>query len=129
MTRQINEDIAAYKSDFFKGLSLREFLYGAGALAAGVSVILFLIFWLHMKVNLAIVIGVPVIGGIGLCGFYTKNGMTLLQILRQKRKNKRMGTLTYQILRRQTVEKEPEATGIIEKFLIRMEEKRNESGN
>ena len=129
MTRQINEDIAAYKSDFFKGLSLREFLYGAGALVAGVSVILFLIFWLHMKVNLAIVIGVPVIGGIGLCGFYTKNGMTLLQILRQKRKNKRMGTLTYQILRRQTVEKEPEVTGIIEKFLIRMEEKRNESGN
>ena len=129
MTRQINEDIAAYKGDFYKGLSLREFGYGVSALLVGVSLILLLIFSFHININFAVTIGVPVIGGIGLCGFYKKNNMTLLQIMRQKRKNKRMGTLTYQILRESSVPEVPEATGMIEKFLIRMEEKRNESGN
>ena len=32
MTKQINQDVAGFKDDFFKGLSIRECLYGGTAL-------------------------------------------------------------------------------------------------
>ena len=71
MTKTINPDVAAFKDDFFKGLSLRECVFGGIALLAGAG-----------GINTAITLCMPVIGIIGLCGFYQKNGMTLVQLVR-----------------------------------------------
>lgn len=45
MTKTINPDVAAFKDDFFKGLSLRECVFGGIALLAGVGGILLLHFY------------------------------------------------------------------------------------
>ena len=45
MTKTINPDVAAFKEDFFKGLSFRECVFGASALLTGVGGILLLHFW------------------------------------------------------------------------------------
>ncbi len=46
MTKTINPDVAAFKDDFFKGLSFRECVFGASALLTGVGGILLLHFFL-----------------------------------------------------------------------------------
>ena len=73
MTKTINPDVAAFKEDFFKGLSFRECVFGASALLTGVGGILLLHFYFGVGINTAITLCMPVIGIIGLCGFYHKN--------------------------------------------------------
>ena len=73
MTKTINPDVAAFKDDFFKGLSLRECVFGGIALLAGAGGILLLHFYFGVGINTAITLCMPVIGIIGLCGFYQKN--------------------------------------------------------
>lgn len=82
MTKTINPDVAAFKDDFFKGLSFRECIFGGSALLVGVGGILLLHFYFGVGINTAITLCMPVIGIIGLCGFYQKNGMTLVQLVR-----------------------------------------------
>ena len=82
MTKTLNPDVAAFKDDFFKGLSLRECVFGGIALLAGAGGILLLHFYFGVGINTAITLCMPVIGIIGLCGFYQKNGMTLVQLVR-----------------------------------------------
>ena len=82
MTKSINPDVAAFKDDFFKGLSIRECLFGGAALVVGVGGILLLHFNFGMNINGAITICMPLIGIIGLCGFYHKNSMTLMEIIK-----------------------------------------------
>ena len=82
MKKTINPDVAAFKDDFFKGLSLRECVFGGIALLAGAGGILLLHFYFGVGINTAITLCMPVIGIIGLCGFYQKNGMTLVQLVR-----------------------------------------------
>ena len=82
MTKTINPDVAAFKDDFFKGLSLRECVFGGIALLAGAGGILLLHFYFGVGINTAITLCMPVIGIIGLCCFYQKNGMTLVQLVR-----------------------------------------------
>lgn len=82
MTKTINPDVAAFKDDFFKGLSFRECVFGGSALLAGVGGILLLHFYFGVGINTAITCCMPLIGIIGLCGFYQKNGMTLVQLVK-----------------------------------------------
>lgn len=96
MTKTINQDVSAFKDDFFKGLSLRECLYGGGALAAGAGGILLLHFHFGMNINAAVTLCMPVIGIIGLCGFYQKNGMTLIEIIRSVIRLMRQKPFTYE---------------------------------
>lgn len=96
MTKTINQDVSAFKDDFFKGLSLRECLYGGGALAAGADGILLLHFYFGININAAVTLCMPVIGIIGLCGFYQKNGMTLIEIIRSVVRLMRQKPYTYE---------------------------------
>ena len=48
MTKQLNPDVAAFKDEFFKGLSFRECLYGGGALFIVAGGILLLHFYFAM---------------------------------------------------------------------------------
>jgi len=96
VTKSINPDVAAFKDDFFKGLSLRECLYGGGALFVGVGGILLLNFYVGMNINAAITICMPLIGVIGLCGFYHKNSMTLMEIIKSVIRLIRQKPFTYE---------------------------------
>lgn len=49
MTKTINPDVAAFKDDFFKGLSFRECIFGGSALLVGVGGILLLHFILKWE--------------------------------------------------------------------------------
>ena len=49
MTKTINPDVAAFKDDFFKGLSFRECVFGGSALLTGVGGILLLHFYFGGK--------------------------------------------------------------------------------
>lgn len=126
MNKEINQDIGGMKDDFFKGLSLRESIYGAFAFIIGAGGVIVMVFGCGMNVNVAITICIPVLAAIGLCGFYSRNGMTLPAILRRKIKIYRQKPLTF--CSRQG-EKETAVTDIqgkgIERFLIRMEERRS----
>ena len=96
MTKTINQDVSAFKDDFFKGLSFRECLYGGGALAAGAGGILLLHFYFGLNINVSVTFCMPVIGIIGLCGFYKKNGMTLIEIIRNVIRLIRQKPFTYE---------------------------------
>ncbi len=84
MVKQINQDIDAIKDDFFKGLTLRECIYGGIAFGIGVGFIIGLIYGVGVDSSIAIFLGIPIIAVIGLCGFYTLNGMTLVEIIKKK---------------------------------------------
>ena len=62
MTKTINPDVAAFKDDFFKGLSFRECVFGGSALFTGVGGILLLHFYFGVGINTAITLCMPVIG-------------------------------------------------------------------
>ncbi len=96
MTKQINQDVAGFKDDFFKGLSIRECLYGGTALGLGVGAMLTLIFYYKININVAVMTCMPIIAGLGLCGFYEKNGMTLPMIIKARIRILRQKPLTYQ---------------------------------
>ncbi len=55
-----------------------------------------LIFIYKLQINLAVMICIPFIVAIGLCGFYEKNGMTLPQIVKAFYRIVRQKPLTYQ---------------------------------
>ena len=95
MTKQINQDVAGFKDDFFKGLSARECVYGAAALIVGVGGIVTMVFYYGVQMNIAITICMPFIVSIGLCGFYEKNGMTLPQIIKSIVRLIKQKPLTY----------------------------------
>lgn len=78
MNKPINQDIENYKDDFWKGLSLRECMYGAYALIAGTVVIGGAYYLLGIPLIAAIYLAIPVVFPLGLTGFWkSKNGMTL----------------------------------------------------
>ena len=82
MTKTINPDVAAFKDDFFKGLSFRECVFGASALLTGSGRNPASAFLLWCRNQYSHTLCMPAIGIIGLCGFYHKNGMTLVQFVR-----------------------------------------------
>ena len=66
MNKPINQDIENYKDDFWKGLSLRECMYGAYALIAGTVVIVGAYYLLGIPLIAAIYLAIPVVFPLGL---------------------------------------------------------------
>lgn len=95
MNKPINKDIDAYRQDVWKGLSARELVYGSIALISGAALILVLYFKLGMPVNVASMIAIPVVIGVGFNGFYTKNNMTAAEIIKKAVKIKFGKPLVY----------------------------------
>ena len=80
MTKIINPDVAAFKDDFFKGLSFRECVFGGSALLTGVGGILLLHFYFGVGINTAITLCMPVIGIICNSGFSDYINLNLTRI-------------------------------------------------
>ncbi len=84
MNTPINKDFDKYKDDFFKGLTLRETLWAAGALAVGFVCMLLFIYYLKWNTYIATLATMPFVMLIGFNGFFNKNGMTLYQYAGKK---------------------------------------------
>ncbi len=93
--------MAGFKDDFYKGLSLRECAYGSVALIVGVGSMLTLIFVYKVNINVAIMLCMPFIAVIGLCGFYERNGMTLVQIVKARLRIMLQKPLVYRTIERE----------------------------
>lgn len=77
MNTPINEDFDKYRDDFWKGLTLRETKWGAGAVAAGIAGMLFFVFYLKWNTFVSTLLVMPFVVLIGFNGFFSKNGMTI----------------------------------------------------
>lgn len=84
MQTPINKDIDLYKNDFFKGLSMRETIWGGTALLTGMGIMFFLTLNFKIPAQISSLIGMPVILIIGINGFYKKNNMTFYEMLKKK---------------------------------------------
>ena len=73
-----NEDFSALPEAIKKELKIMCVLF-----VSEVGGILLLHFYFDVGINTAITLCMPVIGIIGLCGFYQKNGLTLAQLVRR----------------------------------------------
>ena len=62
----------------------------------GAGGILLLHFYFGININVAVTLCMPVIGIIGLCGFYQKNGMPLIEIIRNVIRLMRQKPFTYE---------------------------------
>ena len=84
MNTPINEDFDKYKDDFWKGLSMRETLWGAAAITVGFSLMLFFLLYLKWNTYISVLLIMPFVAFIGFNGFFTKNGMTLGTYVKRK---------------------------------------------
>lgn len=126
MNKEINQDIGGIKDDFYKGLSLREVIYGVAAFLTGAGGVVTMVFVYHINVNIAITVCIPILAAIGLCGFYSSNGMTLPTIIKKAFRIRRQKPLTWcsrQAEKERDIKAEPETKGI-ERILIHIEERR-----
>lgn len=88
MQTPINQDFDRYRDDFFKGLSKRETLWGALAFIVGVALIGVFFFKLHIPVQIAVFLALPIMALLGINGFYQRNGLSFIQIIGLKLKVK-----------------------------------------
>lgn len=93
MQTPINQDIDLYRSDFFKGLSMRETGWGVIAFISGIGIMLFLTLYLKIPTQISTLLGMPIILVIGINGFYKKNNMTFYEMIKKKISIKRQKPL------------------------------------
>lgn len=125
MKKEINQDIAAFKDDFFKGLSVRETVYGGAALIVGVAVPMLLYLFYDVNVNISMSLCIPLIGFIGYMGFYKKNGMTMPTIIKKSIRMHLQKPLLYRSRpQNNRNEYRKDRAGWLERILIKNEERR-----
>lgn len=95
MQTPINQDIDKFKDDFFKGLTMKETMWGAAGFLVGVILIGFQYFYLHIPVEIAVFIALPFIAILAINGFYTRNGLSFIQLTLLKFKISKSPTLVY----------------------------------
>lgn len=92
---RINNDIESFRSDFFKGLSLRECIFGGAGITAGIAVVAILTIYAHVPVDAATFFGIPVAAPIILSGFVKVNGMHLSEYVMRMISVRRAKPLVY----------------------------------
>lgn len=95
MQTPINQDIDKYKDDFFKGLTMKETMWGAGGFMVGAVLIGLQYFLLHIPVTIAVFFALPFIAILCINGFFQKNGMSFIQLTLLKIKISKSPTLVY----------------------------------
>lgn len=92
----VNENIDAYKDDFFKGLTMRQTLYAASAVMVSGGLLAFFLICLKMNASLAMYLTLPAAFPIIAAGFVKVHGISLGEYLKRKRKAEAMPGFFYQ---------------------------------
>lgn len=96
MNIPINKDIEeAYKSEFVKGFTIREFAHVVMAVVVVAAISLFCWLKIGIAVNVAIYIGLPFAAPIILLGFYKPYGMYVTTYLKELSWERKTRVLLY----------------------------------
>ena len=95
MKVQVNQNIDAYKDDFFKGLTFRQTAASVTGVAVGAVLFLILTRTAHLNQTVAVYILFPVVFPIISSGFLKIHGMDLRTYFLQRMKMQKMKALYY----------------------------------
>lgn len=95
LTVEMCHDIESYKEDVIVGFDWKKSIYIVVAAAVGVGTIFFFYKILGWSMFISVYAASPFSGLIILSGFYQKNGLTFLQMLRRKIKKVNEQPLVY----------------------------------
>lgn len=95
MKVQVNQNIDAYKDDFFKGLTFRQTAASVTGVAVGAVLFLILTRIAHLNQTVAVYILFPVVFPIIASGFLKIHGMDLRTYFLQRMKMQKMKALYY----------------------------------
>ena len=83
MNIPINKDFEReYREDVWRGFSLRQLLFLGVGVCIGAGVILFVYFYLGFPIQACVYLGVPAMAPALVVGFYTYQGMTILEYVK-----------------------------------------------
>lgn len=82
MIIEVNKDIDRYKESVCLGLTARQLIFSIASLIAGGGIVLLL--YRYVGLTVSAYIAIPVVAPIALSGFYSYNGMTFMQMMKQK---------------------------------------------
>lgn len=95
MTIQMSKKIEDYKESFFMGFCFKDCIFGFIAFGIGLGIVLFLKS-IGIQPIIGIYIAMPIVIPIGLCGFYKKDGMDFITLIKKKIKlNKNRKKIIY----------------------------------
>ncbi|MFV0362367.1 MAG: PrgI family protein [Suipraeoptans sp.] len=84
MNIQINKDIETYRSEMWKGLTLRQLTFVGAGIVVGSLTMLLVYKYCYVPLEMATYIGLPIIIGIGVFGLAKINDMTLLEYIKER---------------------------------------------
>lgn len=95
MNIQMSKKIEDYQESFFMGFGIKDCIFGFLAFGLGLGIVLFLKS-LGIQSIIGIYIAMPIVIPIGLCGFYKKDGMDFITLIKKKIKlNKNRKKIIY----------------------------------
>ncbi len=83
MNIPINKDFEReYQEDVWRGFSLRQLIFLGIGVCIGASIVLFAYFYLGFPIQACVYLGVPAMAPALVAGFYTYQGMTILEYVK-----------------------------------------------
>ena len=82
----VNKNIDHYKDDFFKGMTMRQSIFGIATVAAGSVAFLFFYLYLKLPVLPSVYLMLPVALPVAIAGFLRIDGKTPGEYLKLRRK-------------------------------------------
>lgn len=95
MKINISKDVEKYSEGIVMGLTLTQFIYSFSALGVGAIIALVLYYVIRIEISFCVFISIPFSIPIALGGFYEKNGMNFIELIK-RHLNKTKGVLLYQ---------------------------------
>lgn len=82
MIIEVNKDIDRYKESVCLGLTARQLIFSIASVVVGGGIVLLL--YRYVGLTVSAYIAIPAVAPIALSGFYSYNGMTFMQMMKQK---------------------------------------------
>lgn len=82
MIIEVNKDIDRYKESVCLGLTARQLIFSIASVVVGGGIVLLL--YRYVGLTVSAYIAIPAVTPIALSGFYSYNGMTFMQMMKQK---------------------------------------------
>lgn len=97
MNININKDFAeAYRDELARGLTLREWVALGAAVVVGVGQVLALYYFFGVNLTFGVYLAVPLCFGVLMFGIWRTQGLTMLQLWREKQYTRATRLLCYE---------------------------------
>ena len=82
MVIEINKDIERYKESVLFGFTAKQLLISLAAIISGAGIVLLL--YPYIGLTFSVYVAAPVVAPVALGGFYSLNGMSFYEVMRQR---------------------------------------------